>query len=88
MDVGSGAYQYLMAQQPLELIHKTQIAKDFHMEQADKQKRWVEQTVSEPSKALRMSYEGHAGTYDAAGKIKRGPEPVEGPMSKSIDIEA
>ena len=88
MDVNGPGFSHNYATQPLELIVKTQTAKDFHMEQADKQRRWVEQTVSEPNKALRMSYEGHAGTYDAAGKIKRGPEPVEGPMSKSIDIEA
>tara|TARA_B110000495_G_C22956518_1_gene560450 strand:- start:562 stop:825 length:264 start_codon:yes stop_codon:yes gene_type:complete len=87
MDIKSN-YQHMMAQQPLELIHKTQMAKDFQMEQVVKQRRWVEQTTAEPHKAMRKSYEGHNGTYDAAGKVQRGPQPVEGAMSKSVDVQA
>ena len=37
---------------------------------------------------LAATFNSAKDLYDAAGKIKRGPEPVEGPMSKSIDIEA
>lgn len=88
MDVNSPAYQYLMAQQPLELVHKTQMAKEFYMDQAIKQRRWVEQTTAEPHKAMRKSYEGHDGTYNSAGKIQRAPTQVEGDISKSVDIQA
>jgi len=87
MDVNKN-YEYLMAQLPLELIHKTQAAKDFQMAQVVKQRAWVAQTVVEPSKTLRQSFEGSHGTYDAGGKIKRAPEPVEGSMTKSLDVQA
>jgi len=90
MDIKSN-YHHMMAQQPLELIHKTQMAKDFQMEQVVKQRRWVQQTTAEPHKSMKKSFDDvhkGAGTYDAAGKVQRGPQPVEGAMSKSVDIQA
>jgi len=89
MDVKGPAFSHNYASQPLELIVKTQQAKDFHMDQVDKQRRFVEQTVSDPYKMLRQSYEGSHGTYDAGGKkVSKPVFESNADNVKSVDIKA
>ena len=86
MNVQGSKYEYMMAQQPLELIHKTQMAREFHLQEAEKAKAHLEKTVIEPQKALRASMQGHHGTYGADGKKVSVPQNAQD--IKSIDIYA
>jgi hypothetical protein len=86
MDIKGPAYSNNYASQPLELIVKTQQAKDIQMDLAVKQRNWVQQTVTS-HKAMKQSYDA-AETYNSSGKIKRQPEPVEGAMTKKVDVKA
>ena len=82
MKIQGPAYaQMHMAQQPLELIIKTQLAKQ-HQQQIVEQIRRRTSTIQESQKALGNSYEGHAGTYGSDGKK------MHIPQVKSIDIKA
>lgn len=83
---GSMAYEYMMAQQPLELIHKTQMAKEFHLAEAEKVKAHLQKTVIEPQQALKASMQGSHGTYGSDGKKVSAPQNAQD--IKSIDIYA
>ena len=90
MKIQGPAYaQMYMAQQPLELIIKTQLAKQ-QQQQVVEQIRHRTSIVQESQKALGNSYEGHAGTYGADGRKTHIPqvEAVQGKPPKSIDIQA
>lgn len=86
MDIKGPAYSHNYASQPLELIVKTQAAKELQMNIVEQTRRRTELTVRQPQKALGNSYEGHAGTYSADGKKMHTPQ-VEGVKPKSIDIQ-
>ena len=87
MDIKGPGYSNNYASQPVELIVKTQRAKDIQMDLAVKQRNWVEHTVSN-HREMKQSYDAMAETYNSSGKVKRQPEPVEGSMTKSVDIKA
>ncbi len=90
MKIQGPAYaQMHMAQQPLELIIKTQLAKQ-HQQQIVEQIRRRTSIIQESQKTLGNSYEGHAGTYGADGRKMHIPqvEAVEGKPPKSVDIKA
>ena len=80
MDVNSPEYRHMMAQIPLELIHKTQAAKEIQMNVVEKIRERTEQSI----KASAQSYEGHNGTYGADGRKTHIPQ-VE---AKRVDIQA
>ncbi len=84
MDVNSKEYRHMMAQIPLELIHKTQAAKEIQMNVVEKIRERTEQSIRAPQKALAQSYEGHNGTYGADGRKTHIPQ-VE---AKRVDIQA
>jgi hypothetical protein len=84
MDVNSPEYRHMMAQIPLELIHKTQAAKEIQMNVVEKIRERTEQSIRAPQKALAQSYEGHNGTYGADGRKTHIPQ-VE---AKRVDIQA
>ena len=86
MDIKGPAYSHNYASQPMELIVKTQAAKELQMNIVEQTRRRTELTVRQPQKALANSYEGHAGTYGADGKKMHIPQ-VEGVKPKSIDIQ-
>ena len=82
MKIQGPAYaQMHMAQQPLELIIKTQLAKQ-HQQQIVEQIRHRTSIIQESQKALGNSYEGHSGTYGSDGKK------MHIPQVKSVDIQA
>ena len=90
MKIQGPAYaQMHMAQQPLELIIKTQLAKQ-HQQQIVDQIRRRTSIIQESQKALGNSYEGHSGTYGADGRKMHIPqvEMVQGKPPKSVDIQA
>ena len=90
MKIQGPAYaQMYAAQQPLELIIKTQLATQ-QQQQVVEQIRRRTSTIQESQKALGNSYEGHAGTYGSDGKKMHIPqvEAVPGKPPKSIDIQA
>tara|TARA_R100000541_G_scaffold1705_5_gene6566 strand:+ start:1747 stop:2010 length:264 start_codon:yes stop_codon:yes gene_type:complete len=87
MDIKGPGYSHHYATQPLELIVKTQAAKEIQMDLAVKQRNWVEKTV-ENHREMKQSYDAAAETYNSSGKIKSEPQPVEGSTRKSVDIQA
>ena len=90
MKIQGPAYaQMHMAQQPLELIIKTQLAKQ-HQQQIVEQIRRRTSIIQESQKALGNSYEGHSGTYGADGRKTHIPqvEAIQGKPPKSVDIQA
>ena len=91
MKIQGPAYaQMHMAQQPLELIIKTQLAKQHQQQIVEQIRRRTHAVVSESYKALGNSYEGHSGTYGADGRKMHMPqvEAVQGKPPKSVDIQA
>ena len=90
MKIQGPAYaQMYAAQQPLELIIKTQLATQ-QQQQVVEQIRRRTSIIQESHKALGNSYEGHAGTYGSDGKKMHIPqvEAVQGKPPKSVDIQA
>ena len=90
MKIQGPAYaQMYAAQQPLELIIKTQLATQ-QQQQVVEQIRRRTSTIQESQKAIGNSYEDHAGTYGADGRKMHIPqvEAVEGKPPKSVDIKA
>jgi len=84
MEVKGPGYSHHYATQPLELIVKTQAAKEQQMNIVENIRRRTEQSIKAPQKALAQSYEGHNGTYGADGRKTHIPQ-VE---AKRVDIKA
>jgi hypothetical protein len=74
MNVNSPEYRHMMAQIPLELIHKTQAAKEIQMNVVENIRNRTAQMVKAPQEALAQSYDGHAGTYGSNGKKTHIPQ--------------
>ena len=92
MNVDGPGFSHHYATQPLELIVKTQAAKDMQMQVVENIRNRTQQSVRAPHKALGNSYDGHAGTYGADGKKMHIPH-VEATdtarkVKKSVDIMA
>ena len=60
MNVNSPEYRHMMAQIPLELIHKTQAAKEIQMNVVENIRNRTAQMVKAPQEALAQSYDGHS----------------------------
>jgi len=84
MNVNSPEYRHMMAQIPLELIHKTQAAKEIQMNVVENIRNRTAQMVKAPQEALAQSYDGHSGTYGPDGRKTHIPQ-VE---AKGVDIQA
>ena len=84
MNVNSPEYRHMMAQIPLELIHKTQAAKEIQMNVVENIHNRTAQMVKAPQEALAQSYDGHSGTYGPDGRKTHIPQ-VE---AKGVDIQA
>ena len=83
-EINGPGFSHHYATQPLELIVKTQAAKDIQMNVVEKIRERTEQSIKAPQKALAQSYEGHNGTYGADSR-KTHMTQVE---AKKVDIQA
>ena len=74
MEVNGPGFSHHYATQPLELIVKTQTAKDIQMNVVENIRNRTAQMVKAPQEALGQSYDGHAGTYGSNGKKTHIPQ--------------
>jgi len=83
-EINGPGFSHHYATQPLELIVKTQAAKDIQMNVVENIRRRTAQMVKAPQEALAQSYDGHSGTYGPDGRKTHIPR-VE---AKGVDIQA